>query len=117
MTPDGQGELFSVTHGNSPWAVDEYKEINPGVYISSKVNTDVDFPLKEGYYTVTSLGRDYTLDGESLDLSLVMASLGVPGVFSADVNPDGTLSPVLGQEQKTAAVKRHGKRISYAKFW
>jgi len=116
MTPDGRGELFSVTHSSSPLN-GTYRISTPGVYVSNHVKTNVDFPLSGGYYTVNSLGEDYDIQGESLDLAFLMASLGVPGVFSADVNPDGTLSPVLGQEQKMSAVKRYGKHMSYGKFW
>lgn len=89
----------------------------PGVYVSQSVNTEFDFPLRQGFYTVSSLGREYDIEGESLDLAMVMASLGKDGVFSADVNYDGTLSPVLGRDEKASALARYGLPLSYANFW
>jgi len=111
----GRGIVFSVTHSKRP-REDVYVQVQPDVYVSSTVQTVFDFPLKKGYYTVEPL--DYTTDivGESLDLAFLMASKGIQGVFSADVNPDFSLSPVIGQQEKEEALDRHSLEMTYAHF-
>jgi hypothetical protein len=106
-----------VRRGKIPEPGELYLRHAPGVFVSQSVKTVFDFPLRRGFYTVSSLGREYDIEGESLDLAMVMASLGKDGVFSADVNHDGTLSPVLGQSEKESALARHGMSPSYANFW
>lgn len=101
--------MFVVRYSQEPLE-GSYREARPGVFVSSLVSTELDFPLKEGFYTVWALSNEVydNIYGESLDLALLMASVDEFGVYSADVNPDFTLSPVYGLDEKRKALERFG---------
>lgn len=74
-----------------------YREVQPGVYVTSSVETHFDNALPRGYYTVTP---PIPIVGQSLDLAFAMAAEGVGGLFSAEISPDGLLLPVGDVQQK-----------------
>jgi hypothetical protein len=101
------GGVARVTYTPKPLRM--FPEIQPGVFVSPNVDTDFDFPLPRGSYLVEALdGMNYQFSGESLDLAFLMAAAGEHGVYSADVNPDFSLSRVLGGRRKLRAIKRLG---------
>lgn len=113
----GEGDAATVTFGDHGVVGVRYLERQPGVFVSDNVVTEFDFALPFGYFTVASLsGADYEYDGESLDLAFLAASLGRSGVFSADVNADGSLSSVYGREIKLPALASYGLQPTFAKF-
>jgi len=116
VVPDGEGDVFIVRYSTGPlWG--EYREAQPSVFVSANVSTNLDFPLPAGYYTVRSLSHRIYDDvfGESLDLALLMASMDKFGVYSANVNPDYSLSPILGVKEKSRALQRLGLPASFTR--
>ncbi len=96
---------FTTTPGYGP-----YREVAPGIFVSDFVLTEFDYPLPKGWYTVTfPLSPQIQITGESLDLAFLAASRGVSGFFSADVNRDLSISPVVGIERKLALARRLGR--------
>jgi len=79
-------------------AFDELED-QAGVFVSQNVATDFDFSLPTGFYWVKP---NIPVQGESLDLAFLYAGLGVTnhGLVSADVNGDGTISPIRNATRK-----------------
>lgn len=114
---EGVGDAAYVTKTDAGVTGVQYHSVQPGVHISNNVKTEFDFELPYGYYTATSLsGEDYDFTGESLDLAFLEAGLGNAGVFSADVNVDGSLSAVFGRNIKIPALASYGLTPTFTKF-